>query len=408
MGQSTFGWVDFAEADRRQMRDLIGLFRDSDTRDELGIGTIRDAFAEKLFPGTTTIQTRARYFLFIPWIYLRRERMETRSVQIGDAVRSDEGTLIEALLKSADQEGIIGRDAKDALKRFASEVYWSGLYSWGIRLFSGSRTEYSARLDAYYHRRRAAIDAKDDDGQLPGRQLIDNWHPAIPEAPPAFLNEAKLALTHGEAEFLQDRVLTLHPDSLLSFLLRQENLPKSGYVWEVPEVQALTGPLATWVKHARNFSDLMYGAAILYNVILAEKSGSAELLDQHRNKFAVWASDRKMIEHLPDWDLGEMWGLFSGIGASTRRFVETWIRLCLENNLEKLVDQRNARQLIAQRELQVKGHQRARIYSARARELWSGHAADYRLDYRWQRPVQTMIRDIMKPLLVQRRVVENA
>lgn len=38
------------------------------TLDELGIGSIRDTFSDELFPGTSTIQTRARYFLFVPWI----------------------------------------------------------------------------------------------------------------------------------------------------------------------------------------------------------------------------------------------------------------------------------------------------------------------------------------------------
>ena len=51
------------------MLDVVDLFKEQNTRDELGIGAIRDAVADLLFPGTGTVQTRARYFLFIPWIY---------------------------------------------------------------------------------------------------------------------------------------------------------------------------------------------------------------------------------------------------------------------------------------------------------------------------------------------------
>ena len=47
----------------------------TDTRDELGIGSVRDAFADMLFPGTSTIMTRARYFLLVPWTYQRLERL---------------------------------------------------------------------------------------------------------------------------------------------------------------------------------------------------------------------------------------------------------------------------------------------------------------------------------------------
>ena len=40
-----------------------------DTVDELGVLTIWEAIADQLLPGLSTIQTRARYFFFIPWIY---------------------------------------------------------------------------------------------------------------------------------------------------------------------------------------------------------------------------------------------------------------------------------------------------------------------------------------------------
>ena len=56
---STFTWLDHSEHERRQMLDVIDLFRERDTRDELGLGTIRDAFADLSFPATSTIQTRA-------------------------------------------------------------------------------------------------------------------------------------------------------------------------------------------------------------------------------------------------------------------------------------------------------------------------------------------------------------
>jgi len=79
---SKFGWVDFDEQDRQQMLDVVDMFRIRDTRDELGIGQIRDAFADYFFPGTNTIQTRVRYMLFIPWIYLELERKRVPSVKI--------------------------------------------------------------------------------------------------------------------------------------------------------------------------------------------------------------------------------------------------------------------------------------------------------------------------------------
>ena len=49
---STFVWLDYSERERRKMLDMVDLFREHDTRDELGIGSVRDAFADILFPGS--------------------------------------------------------------------------------------------------------------------------------------------------------------------------------------------------------------------------------------------------------------------------------------------------------------------------------------------------------------------
>jgi hypothetical protein len=60
---SSFAWLAFSEAERRRAQDALGFLRDRDTRDELGLAGIRDAFSELLFPGTSTIQTAGRLLL---------------------------------------------------------------------------------------------------------------------------------------------------------------------------------------------------------------------------------------------------------------------------------------------------------------------------------------------------------
>jgi hypothetical protein len=65
---SSFTWLDYSEYDHRKMLDVIDLFGGKTKRDELGLGGVRDAFADLLFPGTPTIQTVAKYFLFVPWM----------------------------------------------------------------------------------------------------------------------------------------------------------------------------------------------------------------------------------------------------------------------------------------------------------------------------------------------------
>ena len=65
---STLSWLDSSEHERRTVMQLVSALNEPGTLDELGIGSIRDTFSDELFPGTSTIQTRARYFLFVPWI----------------------------------------------------------------------------------------------------------------------------------------------------------------------------------------------------------------------------------------------------------------------------------------------------------------------------------------------------
>ena len=117
---SHFGWIDFAEDDRRRMLDVVRLFQEQETLDELGVGTIRDAFSDHFFPGTSTIQTRARYMLFIPWIYRELEKKRLSGAKMERRARTDEIKLIKALLKSEDTNGIIGKEAQERLKRLAS------------------------------------------------------------------------------------------------------------------------------------------------------------------------------------------------------------------------------------------------------------------------------------------------
>jgi Family of unknown function (DUF6361) len=51
--ESSFAWLDYSDAQRRQMVGIIDQFRDKTTVDELGFGSIRNTFADRFFPVTT-------------------------------------------------------------------------------------------------------------------------------------------------------------------------------------------------------------------------------------------------------------------------------------------------------------------------------------------------------------------
>ena len=69
MPPAVLAWLDYSEADQRRAREIVALFSQRESRDELGLGRIRDALSDTLFPGTSVLLTRARYLLFVPWLF---------------------------------------------------------------------------------------------------------------------------------------------------------------------------------------------------------------------------------------------------------------------------------------------------------------------------------------------------
>src|SRR4051812_44875371 len=128
---SSISWLDYSERDRRRAIEVIKLFEEKSTGDELGVGSVRDAFADRLFPGLSTIQSRAKYFLLVPWTYLFLEQRQVSSREIALRARQVEIGLIDALAESDDSYGVIGILARKPLKNLPSRVYWQGLRRWG-------------------------------------------------------------------------------------------------------------------------------------------------------------------------------------------------------------------------------------------------------------------------------------
>ena len=397
---STFGWVDFAEQDRQRMADVIHLFREQDTRDELGLGSVRDAFANLLFPGTSTIQTRAKYMLFVPWIYLRHEELEIPSMDIARKARSDELNLIEALLDSGDTEGVIGKDARRKLQRLPSSIYWSGLGTWGIRLFDGSQAQYHRSLDAFYRRRKEQIRQLKYDGEPVAAWTSENWDPGLPEPPDSFPRQAGLALTRHEAEYLHDRIVTNCGQSLLAFLVDRTAPTEAPFVWMHPELAQFPQRLRLQVEHAHKFSEVMHGAALLYNLMLGEKSDREGEITEYRDELVEWSENiRSRKAALTRWDRRDFWETVVSEGARipprTRRFVDRWIDLVLESeDVAALSTDEMARSLIYDREVALKQN-RARLQNQRALELWSGASGAGQLDYRWSAVVNRIVNDIL-------------
>ncbi|MEI9939258.1 MAG: DUF6361 family protein [Pseudomonadota bacterium] len=383
---STFSWLDHSDRERQRMLDAIDRFAENDTRDELGLGSIRDGLSDLFFPGTNTIQTRARYFLFVPWIYRGLEASKTGTENPAVRARRDELALVDALCTTENPEGVIGARARAKLKRLPSNIYWLGLHKWGIRRFPGSQDDYHQRLK----RPELSRPELDDDEDVVEGSSRGNWHAGLPEPPKDLLKVADLKLTRVEALYLRERIRHQQGKSLLCYLINGSWKMQGDLPWLHPAAETLPAELSKTLGHARLFSETMHGAALLYNLQLTEALPPGAERDQGveslREELHKWCADLNARSNaISGWDHNEFWTLAkdqANVRGSTEHFVNSWWKLQTWRDPELAISSPTARELIRAREQSLKGS-RARLGNQRALELWNGAAGLSRLNYRW-------------------------
>ena len=102
-------------------------------RDEIGFLALHQAYADRFFPGTSVLQTRMKYVLFVPWIYNYVAR-KAKGRQVGRLIREEERTLAGKLKRIYGvRQGVIGaRSYPKTTSQPPSMVYWTALTTWGI------------------------------------------------------------------------------------------------------------------------------------------------------------------------------------------------------------------------------------------------------------------------------------
>ena len=403
--ESSLSWIDHDPEARERTLRILSFFQDRESRDEMGIGSVRDSFADQLFPGTSTIQTRLRYMLFVPWIYRKLEKERVPKEDFAFQADKLERNLIQPLLASDDQAGVFGRTSGKGIKRLPSSVYWAGLIRWGIfrAPYPCSQNEYHGRIEEIYRERDEAASRKKemvalgDDFEMDSR--VVTWHPQIPPSPDGFPENADLDLTRAEAEFIQDRIQSVCGGSLLAFLSRNCAPADTEAPWEHPDYGSFSDAHKELLHHARLFSETMHAAALNYNVQLAELLLNEERVREHRERFDLWLENFPS-EEVKSWRVERLWELTAGHGYKitphTRRFVRSWIEL-VRKSPERLLGDRSARDLIENREKRLKGP-RSRFTNHRVLEQWSGYSGIGRLVYRWPN-VKVLLNDLYQGMV---------
>jgi hypothetical protein len=398
---SSLAWLDFSEQEQRRMLGVVELFRDRDTIDELGVGVVRDTFSDILFPGTSTLHSRGRYVLFIPWIYQAIERSTSRREDPWKNARLAEIRLIDALLDSEDGDGTIGTFARATLKTFASTIYWAALAKWGIRLFPLSQDHYHRWLQTVAHRQSLLAPDLDDTSEVGSTA----WHASLPSAPDDFPRGVSFRFEPYESEYVAERIAMTVPGTLLALLIEERaDVADVEHPWDLPAFVKLPALIGDQLAEASRFSLVINGAPLLYNLMLAEKSArpdKEELRADFEQRLVDWASEVEARgRELERWDRAAFWELIAEAGtrtpAPTRRFIERWLELAIDGDPSGVAGNDAARRLITERERAIK-RGRARLHSPQALALWGGNAGTGRMVYRWPY-AQRIVGDIVDGL----------
>ena len=386
--QPTLTWVDLTASDRDKMRRVLDLFNEQGTLDEMGLGSLRDTVSDALFPGTSYIQTRLRYVLFVPWLYQRLEDKRVSSADVEQAGRRWETELIRSLERNEDKEGIIGIVARGALARLPSTLYWSALTRWGVFRHPQSQGWYHARF-ASLADRRSGDGRADDPGVVWSRE--PNWHPRLPKPPTGFPWEASFALTCEEADFLRGRLEERCAGTLLAWLARNGSTAPAEHLWDDPDAQRAPVSVRDTVELARRFSLHVEGMPLLYNLLVAKRRHDAlgedetEVIEHYRIELAKWAA-REAKEQ--PYDPAALWELVVRGGRKLRepqrRFIKSWSRRIPELDPDQVADDATLRTLITQREWQLKSS-RARLANLNRLREWAPGVGVGRMDFRWVR-----------------------
>jgi len=392
------------------MQAIIDQFRERGVLDELGFGTIRDSFSDLFFPGITTIQTRARYLLFVPWIHQRAEREASGYAEAAQRASKYQAQLAQALVNGGEGEaqGVIGIQAGEALKRPAADVYWTALATYGIWQFPRGLSGYYAVKQQV---REAGAAVRADDGDVIAESRLRGWDPGLPKAPDIFLRKACFKLTRHEADYLVRRMTDVpRGETLLAHCLRSRSrIDRIEFPWLHPDQTDFPARLRWQLVHAELFSLVAEGAVLLYQLLIATKKRASQEEDL-RHQLGVWAM-RAVAQStdLQSWDMPEFWRTVAikrpRVSDPTRRFVQALIA-SVRRDPVGFVDDVGVHREIQARERNLKPG-RARLTDQRALDLWDGPSGLGRQTYRWPN-VRRIVGDIQGSLRRADRIPDDA
>ena len=404
---SFIGWVDLSEEDQKRARDYLRSLAEG-TLDELGFGVIRDTFADRFFPATSTIMTRARYFILVPAIYLH---VLNRGLT-GDQAQKQCARLEQELRSLLIKNKSIPNPRQDIVQRYPASIYWAGLRRLGIYTQGGSQARYFNGLQDYFESQSGLLD--DDKNAHAGDNAYELWDQEIvdlcdaeqildPDSRAQFANDTDLEVTKIEAKYLKRRFLADETATVISNVFRHNSFEPNSYPWDWDYPDELERD----IRHAQQFSMHARIATLVYYV----------MLNQLRQDNALAAVEVDLMDAVERWwdsarDCHAAWDITDFINwtAETKSqrgndvpFVKQFHHeLTAAKSATSFVESEKVRKLIVAREMDKRPNKR-RLRPGRflaewkLPSQWSSDESGYQLDFR-AGIASTIVKDIFEGL----------
>ncbi|MFH4552843.1 DUF6361 family protein [Vibrio alginolyticus] len=408
--KSLIGWIDFSSTERERVSQVLSMLQEKGTLDELGIGQIRDAFADQLFPGFSTIQTRAKYFVTIPYIFHDYRKLDPHErPPLTEYISQQEDKLAKCLVENHQHNmpyGIIGKDSLEkGVARKPSSVYWNGL-----RQLSIAKTELSLRefVNQYQELANNKSEAHiDDDGLHSDIAQLMTKPDGYSES---WLNQVSIELTREEAEFLKNKLQLSSkvehsvPAQLFKHNLVGESLQVADIVanngWQAEALyeKLKDSPISDRTKacfeKALEFSFVLEGAHIRYNALIAQRAKNTEKVEQWNEEFDVWLNHARKQPISFEQQSIDSWyefafGPHKNANNRTRQFIENWCSLIRDSVAVDKLDICVKRQAIAN-----KGARCLLKKALNENQDWVGMR---KLEFRWP-SARVILQDIQEGL----------
>lgn len=363
---ASIGWLDFSIDDRNRIGTILDLLRPEGMVDELGMGTIRDALADQMFPGISTIQTRAKYFFIIPYILYDYQKLKPVQRHRTSPSRYLEDNEYEIMWYLADKynheegNGIIGitKRRNEKIARRPSAIYWNGLYKYkfidtqGLGVESFLQQIVKPDIDTLLSNSGYS---GDDEASDDADADYDNMFKLRVPPKVDWRQDLKIDLDVEEANFLKDRIIEISRDKLIGELLIDENLwecfiQTESFMKFARAAVSITdsSDLMKTLTCAHDFSELMYGANIAYNNILQKKTFNNSSFDV---EWTNWLADiRHNLINFESFNPEDLYKISPTTRSSSLHFVQEW----WENTIAGFPDMNKRDKLIENQEAVVK------------------------------------------------------